>query len=69
MNKEIAKFIFQWQHDLKSKKVPKRKWFKTIFDNFWENKCYKNFATDEFRRTWKDLQDIGLIEKKEKFID
>jgi hypothetical protein len=69
INKDIAKFIFARQYYLKKIGENKRRWYKEIFNQFWMSGLREKCAKDEFRQTWKELQEIGLIGKKEKFVE
>lgn len=68
MNIDIAKFIFRKQYYFKRIGKSKKKWYKEIFHLFYISTLHNKCANDDFRNTWRELQEIGLLEKKEKFI-
>ncbi len=68
ISQPILKFILNMQHELKSKRVPKQKWYKMIFKQYWSGELKRFHSNGAFTAAWKHLQDKDLV-NKEKFVD
>ena len=61
MNKALASYILQRKYWLKSTKVPKRKWKRSIINDFVDSGESKKYPENSFIETWDALEKEGLL--------